>query len=301
MASKARLLITGATGFTGVHACKYFKKAGYEVIAVTRSYPSSVSDDRIHMEQCNLTDKQQVKSLIQKTKPDKVIHLAGKNHVQESWSSPITSFEANVLSTAFLIETIRQENPLCKILIVGSALQFDLGDISTLQNPYSLSKTMQVLIAQSWKALYGMDILIAKPSNLIGPGPSNGICSILAKKTAEMELHGTERILTVNNLFAKRDFIDVRDAVRAYAKILDVGESGKTYEVCSGKPRYLKEITDSLQALSIVNIEIQTLTNEVEKLDVATHSLLGNLGWSPSISFEKSIEDILNYQRKILL
>lgn len=301
MTSKERLLITGATGFTGMHACQYFRRAGYEVTAVTRNSLSRITDERIHIEHCELTDKQQVKSLIQKTKPDRVLHLAGQNHVQKSWSDPIISFETNVLSTALLIEAIRQENLACKIIIVGSALQFDVGNISSLQHPYSLSKTMQVLIAQAWETLYGMDILIAKPSNLIGPGLSNGICSILAKKTAEMEMNGSEKTLIVNNLFAQRDFVDVRDAVRAYDKIFKFGVSGETYEISSGRPRYIKDIIDALQALSLVEIDIQSLETEKEKIDTSISSLLVNLGWSPLIPFEKSIEDILNYHRKIIL
>lgn len=301
MKRKPQLLITGANGFTGIHACRYFKKIGYDVTAVSRTVHGKVVDERIHLIQCDLTDKQQVKNLIQKTRPDKVLHLAGQNHVQESWSDPITSLEANVLSTAYLMEAIRQENILCKTIIVGSTLQFDLQHISSLQHPYSLSKTIQVLIAQAWEALYGLDIVIAKPSNLIGPGMSNGICSILAKKVAEMEKHPTEKMLTVNNLHAQRDFLDVRDAIRAYEKLFNAGKAGTVYEITSGRPRYLKEITDALQTLSIVEIDVQSLEDRKETLDVISPTLLLNTGWSPLISFEKSMEDILNYQRENLL
>ena len=66
--------------------------------------------------------------------------------------------------------------------MVGSALQFDPHHITTLTHPYSLSKTLQVLIAQSWQILYNMHISIAKPSNLIGPGKSNVFVEFLQKK-----------------------------------------------------------------------------------------------------------------------
>lgn len=301
MNEKSHLLITGASGFTGIHACHYFKKAGYDVTAVSRTLQSKALDERIHLVQCDLTDKQQVRNLIQKTRPDKVLHLAGQNNVQESWSDPITSLEANVLSTAYLVEAIRQENIQCKIIVVGSTLQFDLQHISSLQHPYSLSKTIQVLVAQSWEALYGLDIIIAKPSNLIGPGISKGICSILAKRVAQMEMHHTEKILTVNNLYAQRDFLDVRDAIRAYEKLFNIGKAGSVYEITSGRSRYLKEITDLLQTLSSVEIDIQSLENRKETLDIISPSLLLKTGWSPLIPFEKSMEDILNYQRESLL
>ncbi|WP_391118177.1 NAD-dependent epimerase/dehydratase family protein [Psychrobacillus sp. L3] len=300
MKRKPRIMITGANGFTGLHACQYFKKAGYDVIAVSRVSQSNILDERIHLEQCDLTDKHQVKNLIRKVIPDQMLHLAGQNNVQDSWNDPITSLEANVMSTAYIIDSIRQESLPCKIILVGSALQLDLSMSSSFQHPYSLSKTIQVLVAQSWESLYGMNIIIARPSNLIGPGDSTGVCSILAKKVAEMELHGTERILTVNNLFVQRDFIDVRDAVRAYEKLFNIGKSGVIYDITSGQPRYLKEITVALQNLSMVDVNIQTLKNIHEKIEVTTPKKLLEAGWSPLISFERSIEDILNYQRKTL-
>ena len=294
-----RVMITGANGFTGQHACIYFKKVGYHVIAVTRTKTEILSDHQISYEHCELTDKQSVFSLIKKTKPDFLLHLAGQNHVGKSWTDPITSFEANVMSTAYLLEAIRQENPICKIIIVGSTLQFNPNNLSSLLHPYSLSKTIQAIIAESWETLYGMDILIAKPSNLIGPGVSNGVCSILAKKVIDMELHDAEKILEVNNLYVKRDFLDVRDAITAYETLFKSGVSGEVYVVSSGKSRYLKEITDSLRLFSTIEFDIKTIHNSPEKTDEFTPSLLKSIGWEPNIPFEDSIISILNYYRAI--
>lgn len=299
--TKERLLITGANGFTGLHACHHFQKMGYEVIAVSRSLPLRTKDERLWVEQCDLTDKHQVNAMIQKTAPDKILHLAGQNQVQESWLNPTTSIEANVLSTVYLLEAIRQTNPLCKIVIVGSALQFNLSNITSIPHPYSLSKSIQVLLAQSWETLYGMNIVIAKPSNLIGPGESNGVCSILAKKVAEMERFEVDNMLTVNNLSAQRDFIDVRDAVRAYEKLFDKGISGDSYEISSGKMKRLKDVIDTLQKYTLVDLEVQSLEDKKEKIQVMTPKKLLSAGWAPLISFDKSIQDLLNYHRKNLL
>lgn len=302
MTIKPRIMITGANGFTGIHACKYFKDMGYDVTAVSRAYLKGTSDVEFTLELCDLTNKLQVNDLIKKTKPDILLHLAGQNHVQNSWEDPITSFEANVMSTAFLVEAIRKVNINCKVIVVGSALQFDPSKISSLLHPYSLSKTIQVLVAQSWESLYGMTIMIAKPTNLIGPGLSNGVCSILARKVAEMELKNAEKVLVVNNLFAQRDFIDVRDVIRAYEVIFKVGESGVVYDISSGHPRYLKEITDTLKTLSNVDFMIQPLEGNIENIDIITSSKeLFDAGWKPLIPFEKSMEDLLHYHRDQLV
>jgi GDP-4-dehydro-6-deoxy-D-mannose reductase len=293
------IMITGANGFTGQHACKYFINVGYHVIAITRTNKHIATKSLITYEHCDLTNKKSVFSLIQKSKPDFLLHLAGQNHVGKSWNDPVTSLEANVMSTAYLLEALRLVNPTCKIVIVGSTLQFDPNNLSSLLHPYSLSKTLQVLIAQSWESLYGMDIMIAKPSNLIGPGVSNGVCSILAKKVIDMELHDAEKILEVNNLYVKRDFIDVRDAIAAYEMLFNYGISGEVYVVTSGKSRYLKEITDSLRLLSSIEFAIKTLHSSVEKTVEIKPSLLQSIGWKPIIPFEDSMEDILDYYREI--
>lgn len=297
--TKQKLIITGATGFTGIHACRYFQQAGYEVIGVSRQ-PSKIENNQVHFESCDLTNKEELTDLIQRNKPDKVLHLAGQNHVPSSWSNPIASLETNTISTAYLLEAIRQQTPNCKVLVVGSALQFDVNDITTLDHPYSLSKTLQVLVAQSWELLYEMNIVIAKPSNLIGPGKSNGVCSILARKVAEMEFLGAEKVLAVKNLLAQRDFLDVRDAVCGYEILFKKGQSGSVHEMNSGLPRYLKEITSSLQAISTINFTVESVEDKLEEKisKLPSDLLLENM--PALIPFEKSIEDILNYQRSLL-
>ncbi len=292
-----KLLITGASGFTGRHACSHFSKAGFDVTAVTRH--NTFSNEQIQIEHCDLTDKDAVRRLVKKVKPQYLLHLAGQNHVGQSWIDPVSSLEANSMSTLYLIEALRQERPDCKIVVVGSALQFDPKDISTLTHPYSLSKTLQVLIAQSWEILYNMHIVIAKPSNLIGPGFSSGVCSIFAKKIVDMEENKAEKILEVNNLNAQRDFIDVRDTVSAYETLLRKGKSGETYEIASGKSRSLEEVIHWFKTLTTVDFEVKSKLNEQIKQQVELMPLkLMNLGWKPTIPFQLSLKDILVFYRK---
>ncbi|EPD50673.1 NAD-dependent epimerase/dehydratase family protein [Paenisporosarcina sp. FSL H8-0542] len=298
---KPRILITGANGFTGKHACQYFMNENYHVIAVTRMATNQISNRLITYEKCELTDKQAVKMLIKKTKPDFLLHLAGQNHVEASWSDPLGSLEANVFSTAYLLEALRNEESDCRIVVVGSSLEFNPADFSAPHHPYALSKTLQTLIAQSWEMLYGMNVIIAKPSNLIGPGISFGQCSILAKKVVEMEFTNAEKILKVINLHARLDFLDVRDAILAYDTLFQKGIPGKMYVISSGKYKYLKDLINTLRLYSSVEFEIQTLGNYLEVVKPLRPNSINKLGWQPSISFEESIQDILSYYRDVSL
>ncbi|MDY0943743.1 NAD-dependent epimerase/dehydratase family protein [Priestia megaterium] len=291
-----KLLITGASGFTGYHACKHFFDSGFDVTAVSRR--NAFTHNGINWINCDLSHKESVKSLIKTTKPQYVLHLAGQNHVGQSWLNPVYSLEINSLSTAYLIDALRQENPSCKIVITSSALQFDPTSISTFNHPYGLSKTIQSLIAQSFAVLYDMNVVIAKPSNLIGPGHSKGVCSIFAQKIIDMEKNKTENVLKVNNINDQRDFLDVRDAVSAYDILLMKGKPGEIYDVSSGKSRSLGEIINILKKMTLVDFKVHSLLNDEIKKDREVEPLkLVKLNWKPVISLESSLKDILNFYR----
>lgn len=291
-----KILITGATGYTGLHSCRYFASTGYEVVAVTRR---DIAIDGVKEEQCDLTIKKSVLNLIKKVKPQFLLHLAGQNHVGESWEDPIMTMETNVLSTLYLLDALQKECPKSKSVIVGSALEIDPSNISAITHPYSLSKTLQVLAARAWAELYGLSIVIAQPTNLIGPGKSNGVCSVFAKKIAEMESRNAKPILEVNNLYAQRDFIDVRDAIRAYDILFRKGVSKEIYPISSGKSRTLEEIAMFYKTMTPINYSIKSsdLSKKEEKVEISSKKM-NDLGWSPKFCIKTSLEESLNYYRR---
>ncbi|MED2950824.1 NAD-dependent epimerase/dehydratase family protein, partial [Bacillus thuringiensis] len=186
----------------------------------------------------------------------------------------------------------------CRTLVIGSALQADSMDEMKISNPYSLSKTMQVIIAEAWGELMDSNIIIAKPSNLIGPGVSNGICSILAKKMIDIESGRSKAIIEVNSLKDSRDFLDVRDAVKAYHVLLRDGINGKQYNIGSGVKRSLLDVLEQYKELTQLNFFIE----ETEKSGSDSNESLvieeiKRLGWIPEIEFHQSLKDVLEYAK----
>ena len=76
--NKQKLLITGATGFTGLHACAYFVRQGCTVVAAGRNKKTLDSIQDVISAECHLEDREQVNDLIQTNRPDYILHLAGK-------------------------------------------------------------------------------------------------------------------------------------------------------------------------------------------------------------------------------
>ncbi|RAV01248.1 NAD(P)-dependent oxidoreductase [Paenibacillus sp. YN15] len=292
------VLITGAGGFTGRHACRHFAAHGYSVAAAVRREDGEPIEGRLHI--CDLTDKAAVKRLVEETKPRFVLHLAGRNAVADSWKDPLGCMEANLLSTLYLLEALRGLE-YCRLLVAGSMLGFDLADSPQPLHPYSLAKTMQVLIAQAWSFLYSQEVLVAKPSNLIGPGRSNGICGLLAARIARWEKGTDTSSFCLSSWHEKRDYLDVRDAVAAYRVILESGQSGAVYPVCSGAMRSLGDLVETYRGLTPLTLPIEVgNTPPLPPPLPMDASLTGRLGWSPAIPFTQSLSDALDFCREDL-
>jgi GDP-4-dehydro-6-deoxy-D-mannose reductase len=301
MMKPSKILITGAAGFTGRHACEHFSRAGFQVIPVVRTKKGSDFETTYNVIECDLTNKTGVMMLLHSFEPDYVLHLAGQNSVDQSWKDPLLTFESNVMSTINLLEAIRKSRKNSKVVIVGSALEMDPAKTNIPQHPYSLTKTIQTLCSRSWAHLFNMDIMIAKPSNLVGPGYSNGICSIIGRQVASMINGDREKVIEINDLSAQRDFLDVRDAVKAYHIILEKGDSGKIYNIASGETRSIEEVVLVFEEISDIEITIQSKLIPFQESIICKidHSELKELGWKPSIPFNMSLKDVLTFHLQI--
>ncbi len=244
---------------------------------------------------CDCTDAEQVRKAVCETAPDYALHLAGRNAVGDSWTDPAGHFTANVMSTVYLLDALRAF-PACQTLIVGSMLNFKLSAKPQPVSPYSLTKTLQTLTAHSWRELYGQPIKVALPSNLIGPGFSGGVCGLLARKAVQVERAGDETPFRLSSLVEQRDFLDVRDAVRAYERILFHGASGVEYRVASGNLHSLEDVVNGFQKICSRPIPIEVGT-ALPKQSAEPINIDGvkSIGWVPQYSFDESLQDAFRF------
>lgn len=311
--SRSRILITGAAGFTGRHAVTYFSEQGAEVTAVLRQPERKGASEAslpifpqgVKVYYCDLSDRQAVAQMVEDTTPEDVLHLAGKNSVPESWQNPQLYMESNVMASLYILEALRSHTS-SRVLVVGSRLKYRIG-AGLPPHPYSLSKTVQELVALAWQTLFKQHVLVAEPCNLMGPGPSNGFCSLLASHIVRSEKGVEQQPFKLSSRFALRDFLDVRDAVRAYEYILRKGNAGTIYRVESGIERELGEVTRLLLDASSARIPVdwgleaegspkqQSELNPPDHLTSEVNAT--DLGWQSGIAFKQSLSDILDYFR----
>lgn len=292
------IMITGASGFTGRHACAYYKQQGMQVVAVNRramdpAARKPLGADEIRI--CDLTDRQRVFDLVQEVQPDQVLHLAGMNDVHRSWEDPLTCLQINVTGTLHLLDALASLSKKPSVLVVGSSLSFDPGaEPPRPTHPYSLSKTMQTLAARSWSHLFTLPVMAAEPTNLIGPGGSTGLCGLLGEHIARWERGLATEPFRFSSLTEKRDYLDVRDAVAAYDRILRSGTPGKLYRFGSGQLRSIGEVLHAFESVigkTFPYLDLNAPPRDPDPLPSANEAI-AQLGWSPRISFKQSITDI---------
>jgi GDP-4-dehydro-6-deoxy-D-mannose reductase len=308
-------LITGVTGFVGKYLAQHLINKGYQVWGTTRSSAQFLKNDVIHVN-IDLDDEEKLTNLINHIKPDYIFHLAGLSSVKLSWENKQDTFQANVIKTICLLEAIRKStvSKTVKVLTIGSSEEYGLVDITEMPldettllrpiSPYGISKATVFMIAQQYFNSYKLNVIHARPFNHIGPGQDIGyVTSDFAKQIAQIEKGLISPVINVGNLESERDFTDVRDIVIAYELIISLGDIGKVYNVCSGKPASIKAILNKyIELSSCKTIEVKEDANRMRPSDFPLYigdptEIKLKTNWSNSISLDESLINILDYWR----
>lgn len=306
-------LITGANGFCGRHLADDLEDGDNRIYGISRKIPDDLLTDHPHVkyEPCNLVDHTSVFDILKNIKPDCIFHLAAESSVASSWKSPINILNNNVLSQVNLFEAVRELGLPTRIIVACSSEEYGLINESDLPvnenccfNPlstYAVSKVAQDMLAYQYYKSYNMDIVRVRAFNLTGPGQStNYALSSFAKQIADIETGLIHSTLSVGNLNVKRDYTDVRDAMKAYHQIAIKGKPGSVYNLCSGKAYSLKDLLDMLILLSTADVKIEVDERRFRPSDLPV--MLGDntkikteIGWEPQIDIRDTLRDLLKY------
>lgn len=290
-----RALVTGSLGFAGTHLCAHLRESGDEVFGVDR-------DDG------DLTRPEIAARLVGAHRPEVVYHLAGAANVGESWRDPVGTWEANATATLHLLEAARTHD-VRRVLLVSSAdvygtvtedeLPLDEDSPVRPTSPYASSKLAAEQVAlQAWLG-HGVETIRVRAFNHVGPGQSPGfVAPGLATAIARNELTGDTEI-PIGNLSPRRDFTDVRDIARAYRLLMEHGEPGDLYCVCSGQDISIRELADTLVGMASRPMELVTDPDRYRPVDIpvlrgSNAKIHAATGWSPSFSIAETLGDLLD-------
>lgn len=314
-----KVLVTGITGFVGSHLIDYLLTLPDVEIYGVRRWRSRTEHiehlpDAVTVMECDMRDLTSVKRIIEAVRPDKIFHLAAQSYVPTSWHAPAECLTTNIIGNLNLLEAVRDSGIDPWIQIAGSSEEYGLVHEHELPiteenplrplSPYGVSKVAQDLLSYQYFKSYGLKVVRTRGFNHTGPRRGDVfVSSNFARQIAMIERRRQEPAISVGNLDARRDFTDVRDMVRAYWLALEKCEPGEVYNISSGKTYSIRELLDLLLGMTTVKVDIKQDPSRMRPSDVPL--LLGNstkfrakTGWEPSIPFEQTLADILDYWRE---
>ena len=315
-----RSLITGSGGFAGSHLTEYLLAQGHEVVALIAENENlghlSSLGPRVRIERVDLRDAQRLREVLRDTRPQRIYHLAALSSPSDSLQDPRTTYEVNFGGTLNLLMAWWELKFDSRLLYVSSSEVYGIargGELPLREdtplrpaNPYAASKAAAEFLALQFFQSYGLPIVRVRPFNHTGPRQSaRFVCSSMAKQVAEVNAGLRPPNVAVGNVQLQRDFSDVRDIVRGYHLLLEKGEPGEVYHLCSGHAVSLDRILHILIAMASKPIEVTAEPSRMRAQEAS--SLYGDfskagqaVGWKPEYELETTLRDLEVYWETVL-
>ncbi len=306
-----RVLVLGARGFVGRHLVALLRERGHEVVPADRE----PHEDGLPVD---VTDPLALRAAFELARPGAVAHLAAQAFVPAALADPAGTFAINAGGTLHVLDAARAQaadgGAAPRVLVVSSAEVYGAQprDAYPLRettaprpaNPYAASKLAAEALAQSYARSYGLDAVVTRAFNHIGPGQDErfavaGFAAQIARAAA-----GGGPLVRVGNLDAARDFLDVRDVCAAYALLLEgAGEPGELYNVASGTATPLKDVLRQLVQIARVPVEIREDPARMRPADVPLSAgdaakLRAATGWAPRIPLPAALRAVYDDARE---
>ncbi len=297
-----RILVTGAQGFVGRHLLHTLR----------HTHPACT----VEAGRFDITDADAVTEALTRARPDLCFHLAAISSIGAARSDPDEAWTVNLHGTLRLATTLRHVSPAATFVFASSAETYGdsfrggtpLDETAALApaNTYSATKAAADL-ALGALAHEGLRCLRMRPFNHTGPGQTaDFVVPAFARQIARIEAGLQEPVLSVGNLDAERDFLDVRDVCTAYAACLShaaEAEAGAILNLCSGHTRSIRSILDDLIRLSGARVTVRTDPEKLRPVDLpraagSAQRAADLLGWRPSIAWDDTLRAVLDDWRQ---
>ena len=258
----------------------------------------------------DLMDREALKSVFATFQPNYCLHLAAFSSVAYSWKFPSESFTNNSNIFLNLIDAIRETDASCRVLSVGSSEEY--GNVSREElplkesqrvnpvSPYAVARVSQELMSKVYVKAYGMNVIMTRSFNHIGPRQDDRfVIPSFIKRIIEIKKSGkSEGEIETGDTTIIRDFVDVRDVVRAYYMLLENGNPGEIYNICSGNAYRLSEIIDGIAEQ--VGVKVSTRVNpefvrpdDNKEIVGSAYKIESELGWKPVIDIRDTLRDMI--------
>ncbi|MDR2323365.1 MAG: NAD-dependent epimerase/dehydratase family protein [Microbacterium sp.] len=286
---KRSIVVTGASGFVGRHVIADALDRGYDVHAVMHADVSWPGRERLTS--WHIADLRE--DWPDGLTADAAIHLAGLAAVGPSFAHPQRYITANSAMMTAVGEAAIAGAIRGRVVVVstggvyagGGAVPLTEDSPLAASSPYAVSKILVEQQADYYRRR-GVDAIVARPFNHIGPGQAPGF--LVPDLRAALDALPADAPLAVGNLTTRRDYTDVRDIAHAYLDLIDATTlRNTTYNVSTGR---------SLSGAEILALLCETMGRDIPSLVAdpdrwrptdlpevigSSRRLHDELGWSP--------------------
>ncbi len=319
-----KALIIGANGQDASYLAEFLLEKEYEIHGTIRrnSVPESQTTriDHLHtkglmkLHYADLIDPISIESVISKIRPDEIYHLAAQSHVQISFELPKYTLDVNSGGTLSVLEAVRRFSPESRVYHAATSEMFGNScDADSFQrestrmqpvSPYGCSKLYAHTLCNNYRNSYGMFICSGILFN--HESPRRGINFVTNKVVSEAVKisKGQSKKLVLGNLKACRDWGHAKDYVKAMWLMLQ-NQKPEDYIVATGESRSVDELVDYVFKSLSLSREEYLFTDKKYERPEELHFLRGDstkikkdLGWDPEYSFNKMIDEMIEYWTK---
>tara|TARA_B110000238_G_scaffold200771_1_gene252275 strand:- start:2078 stop:2974 length:897 start_codon:yes stop_codon:yes gene_type:complete len=239
-----RVLITGVTGFTGLHLSAELYAHGYDVSGTSRM---SNANPKIHT--LDLINSEAIAQVLNLVRPEIIIHMAGVSFVDNNDISAM--YGANIIGTRNLLSAAVNLKPPPELVVIPSSSNVyapsveQLNEESSLDpaNDYAISKLAVEYVANLLSDR--LNIIVTRPFNYTGLGQNSNF--LVPKIIAHFQQRKT--FINLGNIDVTRDISDVRTVSSIYRLLIGRNPASGIYNICSGKPVSIKEIIDTASSV----------------------------------------------------
>lgn len=311
-----KALITGITGFAGGFLAEHLLARGDDVLGCSRSgkWPGWAGAElrRIEVLTCDFGDAagvgERARRRIADFAPDCIYHLAALSVPVDCGTIDPTprAIEVNVNGTGRLLELAAQLPRRPRVMLISTSHVY--GDATRQQHvfdemtpaaprrAYGKTKWAAEQLVTRAHQEQGLDVLIVRSFQHTGPRQEP---RLMLPEWIEQFVRGGREPVRVKHLHTWVDVSDVRDVVRAYRLLAELGQSGGTYNVGSGVPRRTGEILDLLVGMAGRDRGIIEQQPGEERWDPIAdiRRLQAATGWQTEVDLERTVRDTLVFWR----
>ncbi len=302
------ILVTGGAGFIGSHVIDVLLASGHTVSAIDDLSTGKRENlpDNIAFHAISITDPA-VEDVFAETQPDSLVHLAAQVSVNTSVQDPVKDMEINIMGTVRLLEAaVRHKVKKVVFSSTGGAIygeqdyypadeQHPLRPLS----PYGIGKLAAEKYLHFYHQTHGLAFTALRYSNVYGPRQDpfgeGGVVAIFTNKF----LAGQQPVINGDGL-QTRDFVFVKDVARANLAALRNDYAGEI-NIGTGRETNVNELFAILRDITGSQMQDRhgpALAGEVPRSVLSWDKASSVLGWQPSVSLEKGLEETVRYFRQ---